>query len=121
MAKRRYVQINELKPEMVEAYRNAHETMHLGPWKEQMDVLQKAGAEECIVYLYKNWSVMIYVCDDIGESFAALGRDPRRVAWDQFTGPMFANDPKFDGSGKIEYLHKIFDLKEQLHGEKTDF
>ena len=52
MAKKRYVQVNELKPEMVEAYREAHETMHIGPWKEQLDVLKKAGAEECICLLY---------------------------------------------------------------------
>lgn len=121
MAKRRYLQVNELSPDMVEAYRNAHETMHLGPWKEQLDVLRTAGAEECLVYLYKNLAIMLYVCDDIEESFAALGRDPRRRAWDDFTAPMFAGAPKFDGSGKIEYLQKIFDLSEQISGERTDF
>ena len=121
MAKRRYMQINELKPEMVAAYRKAHETMHLGEWKEQMDVLRKAGAEDCIVWLYKNYSVMLYVCDDIEESFSALGRDPRRAAWEEFTGPMFAAAPKFDGSGEIPHLEKIFDLRQQLQGEKTEF
>lgn len=121
MAKKRYMQINKLKPEMVEAYKNAHETMHLGEWKEQLDVLEKAGAEECIVYLYENYSILLYVCDDIQESFAKLGEDPRRKAWDEFTMPMFANSPKFDGSGEIECVKKIFDMKEQLQGKRTDF
>lgn len=121
MSKKRYVQVNKLKPEMVEAYKNAHETMHEGPWKEQLDVLQKAGAEECIVYLYENYAIMLYVCDDITESFSALGKDPRRNAWEEFTAPMFADAVKFDGTGKIEYLQKIFDMKEQLRGERTEF
>lgn len=121
MAKRRYLQVNELKPEMVAAYRQAHENMHLGPWKEQLDVLRKAGAEECIVYLYDNLSILLYVCDDIKDSFERLGDDPRRKAWDEFTAPMFAAAPKFDGSGDIAYAPKIFDLTEQLKGEKTDF
>lgn len=121
MAKRRYMQINELRPEMVEAYREAHETMHLGPWKEQLDVLRKAGAEECIVYLYKNYSILLYVCDDIQESYSALGEDPRRKAWEEFTAPMFLDSPKFDGSGEISCVPKIFDLREQLQGERTDF
>lgn len=121
MAKRRYMQINVLKPEMVEAYKTAHETMHLGPWKEQLDVLRKAGAEECIVYLYENLSILLYVCDDIGESFSNLGKDPRRGAWDEYTGPMFADTPKFDGSGEIPCVEKIFDLTEQLRGERTPF
>lgn len=121
MAKKRYVQVNELKPEMVEAYREAHETMHIGPWKEQLDVLKKAGAEECIVYLYKNYSILLYVCDDIHDSYAALGEDDRRKPWDEFTAPMFMNSPKFDGTGEIECAEKIFDLKEQLQGKLTDF
>ena len=121
MAKRRYVQVNELKPEMVEAYKNAHETMHLGPWKEQLDALKKGGAEDCIVWLYKNYAIMLYTCDDIAESFAALGRDPRRPAWDEFTAPMFAACPKFDGTGEIPHLEKIFDLREQIEGKKTEF
>lgn len=121
MAKRRYMQINELKPEMVEAYKHAHETMHEGEWKEQLDVLRKAGAEDCIVWLYKNYAVMLYTCDDITESFSQLGKDPRRAAWEVFTGPMFAESPKFDGSGDIPHLEKIFDLREQLRGDKTEY
>ena len=121
MAKRRYLQVNELKPEMVEAYKNAHQTMHLGEWKEQLDVLKKGGAEECIVYQYNNLAIMIYECDYIAESFSRLGQDPRRPAWDRFTVPMFANAPKFDGTGEIPHALKIFDLNEQLNGELTEF
>lgn len=118
---KRYMLINELKPERVVDYVGAHETMHLGPWKEQMDVLAKAGAKECIVYIYGNLSILLYECDDIADSFAALGQDPRRPAWDAFTAPMFAGEPKFDGSGSIATVKKVFDLRQQLGGELGEY
>jgi len=121
MAKKRYMQVNVLKSEAVEAYKEAHVNMHTGPWKEQLDVLVKAGAEECIVYLYENLSILLYVCDDIEESFNKLGQDERRKAWDDFTGPMFANTVKFDGSSEIKVVEKIYDMKEQLEGKLTQF
>ena len=118
---KRYVMINELKPEYVNEYIRAHKTMHEGEWKEQLDVLHKAGAKECISYIYGNFSILLYECDDIDESFTALGKDPRRAAWEEYTQPMFANNPKFDGSAAIPLLQKIFDMKQQIEGKLDDF
>ena len=121
MAKR-YVLVNEIRPECLDAYVDAHMHMHENQWKEQLEVLRRAGATDCISYLYKNLSILIYECDDIDESFAALGRDPIRVAWEEFTQPLFANSPKFDGSEKVTSLTKIFDLNQQLDtGELKPF
>lgn len=120
--KKQYVLVNEIDPARVEEYRNAHRTMHEGIWKEQLDVLRKGGAEICQAYLYKNLSILIYVCDDIDESFTKLGQDPRRQAWEDYTQPMFLNSPKFDGSVKTTGLEKIFDLNEQMdEGELRQF
>lgn len=121
MAKKRYLRIRKLKPEMVEAYRNAHETMHEGPWKEQLQVLKEAGAEECIVYLYEDYSIILFVCDEIEESFEALGRDPRRKKWDDFMAPMFVELPDAEKTEGVPYLEKIFDMKEQINGVLTKF
>lgn len=111
---KRYVMVNEIRPERLDDYVQAHEHMHESEWKEQLDVLRKAGATVCDSYIFKNYSILIYECDDIDESFAALGRDPRRKAWEDFTQPMFANSPKFDGTEKVAGLKKIFDLNSQL-------
>lgn len=119
---KRYVLVNEIRPEYLDAYVEAHKHMHEGPFRDQMEVLRRAGATECICYLYKNLAILIYECDDIDESFAALGRDPVRAAWEHFTQPMFANSPKFDGSLKVTGIPKIFDLNQQLDdGELRQF
>lgn len=119
---KRYILVNEIKPERLDEYVNAHVTMHQGPWKEQLNVLRQAGATECISYLYKNLSILIYECDDIDDSFAKLGQIPARKAWEDFTQPMFMNSPKFDGSTKVSGLTKIFDLNQQLdEGELHQF
>ena len=119
--KKRYVLVNEIKPESVDDYVHSHEHMHEGGFKEQLDVLKKAGAEECICYMYKNLAILIYECEDIGESFSKLGQDPRRAAWEDYTQPMFANSPKFDGSEPVKGLRKIFDLNQQLNGKLEEF
>ena len=121
MSKKRYLRIRKLKPEMVEAYKNAHETMHESPWKEQLEVLRDAGAEECIVYLYEDYSIILFVCDEIEESFAALGEDLRRKKWDDFMADMFVEVPVSNNENSVSYLEKIFDMKEQLNGELTRF
>ena len=119
---KRYILVNEIAPDRLDEYVEAHQTMHEGKWKEQLDVLRKGGATECITYLYKNLAILIYECEDINESFTALGKDPRRAAWEEFTQPMFLNSPKFDGSVKTEGLQKIFDLNQQLdEGELKQF
>ncbi len=119
--KKRYLVVNELRPEFVEAYRKFHMEMHLSEWQPQLKVLEDAGAEECMVYLYNNLAIMIYVCDDIDESYDTLGKNPVRDSWTQLMTPMFANTPKFDGTAKAAYCEKIFDMKQQLHGELNQF
>ena len=119
--KKRYILVNEIKPEALKDYIYAHEHMHEGAYKEQLDVLKKAGAEECVCYIYENLAILIYECEDINESFSKLGQDPRRAAWEDLTQPMFANSPKFDGSEPVRGLRKIFDLNQQMKGRLEEF
>ena len=117
---RRYLLVNRIKPEYLQQYVDAHERMHEGPFREQLQVLRDAGATECICYVHEDLAILIYECDDIGESFSRLGKIPKRQEWETFTAPMFANSPKFDGSQQVAYLRKIFDLNQQLDGGKLE-
>ncbi len=118
---KQYVMVNKLNPDQIDNYRQSHRTMHQGEWKEQLDVLRKAGCVDCKSYLYEDMQVLIYTCEDINESFKKLAQDPRRQAWEEFTQPMFANSPKFDGSVEVQGIEKVFDLNEQLdQGILTD-
>ena len=111
---KRYILVNEIKPEYLDLYIDAHMHMHEGPYKDQLQILRDAGATECICYLYNNLVILIYECDDIDQSFTKLGEIPKRMEWEDFTRPMFANSPKFDGSAQVPYLRKIFDMNQQL-------
>jgi L-rhamnose mutarotase len=111
-----YCLVNELKPECVEEYRDAHRRMHLTTWKRQLAVLKEAGATECICFLNGTQTILFYRCEEINESFGRLGRIEGRAAWDDYTLPMFASTPRFDGTAKVKGLEKIFDMQQQLAG-----
>lgn len=111
-----YCMVNELKPEHVADYVEIHETAHLTHWKTQLDALKKAGAQNCISFLYGNKSILFYQCEDIEQSFKTLGTIEENNAWQAHVAPWFANSPKFDGSENVQSLPKIFDLNEQLDG-----
>lgn len=113
---KRYCLVNELKEEHVADYVGIHKKAHLTHWKTQLDALAEAGAENCIVYMYKNFSILIYECEDIDESFSKLGEIEANNKWQAEVAPWFAGKPKFDGSQKVESVEKIFDLKQQLEG-----
>jgi L-rhamnose mutarotase len=66
--------------------------------------------------MHGNESILFYQCEDIDESFAALGKDDDNNEWQAFIASWFAGTPKFDGSEKVKPLEKIFDLNEQLDG-----
>lgn len=110
--------VNELKENEVENYKDAHIHMYETEWSNQLDVLKKAGAEECIVFIHENKSILFYRCEDIDESFSTLGIIPERKAWDEFTAPFFANNAKFDGSEKVNTCEMVFDMTEQLAKRK---
>jgi L-rhamnose mutarotase len=111
-----YCLVNELKPEHVKDYVKIHETAHLTEWKTQLKALKEAGAQNCITYIFKNYSILFYQCEDIDKSFEALGRIEDNNRWQAHIASWFANSPKFDGSEKAQPLKKIFDLNEQLNG-----
>jgi L-rhamnose mutarotase len=109
-----------LKPEHVKDYVDIHKTAHQTEWKTQLHALKNAGAENCISFLFGNYSLLFYQCEDIDESFAELGKDEDNNRWQEFIASWFAGTPKFDGSQKVTSLPKIFDLNEQLDGFLRD-
>ena len=71
---KRYVMINELKPEHVQDYIDMHMNCPSSEiYKGQLDALKEAGAEECIVYMWKNYSILIVKTDDIDAYMKKLG------------------------------------------------
>lgn len=111
-----YCLVNELKPEHVQDYVDIHVNAHKTEWKTQLEALKAAGAQSCISFLFGNYSILFYQCGDIDESFSKLGTIEDNNRWQRHIASWFANNPKFDGSEKVQSLRKIFDLNEQLNG-----
>ena len=118
---KRYCLVYELKEEHVKDYVEIHKEAHKTHWRTQLDALKEAGAENCIVYNYKNLSIIFYECEDIDESFTKLGTNEDNLRWQETVAPWFAETPKFDGSQEVQPAEKIFDLKQQLEGKLEQF
>ncbi len=111
-----YCLVNELKPEHVKDYVDIHKNAHTSAWKTQLRALKAAGAENCICYLFKNYAILFYQCENIDESFKKLGTNEDNNRWQAHIASWFAGSPKFDGSTPVVGLEKIFDLNQQLEG-----
>jgi L-rhamnose mutarotase len=113
---RRYCTVYELKEEHIKDYSDLHRKAHLSEWKPQLEALKQAGAENCMVYIYKNLAIMFYECEDIDVSFTELGNIEINQKWQAYEASWFKDTPKFDGSEVTISLEKIFDLNQQLEG-----
>lgn len=115
--KKRYVMINELKPEHVQDYIDMHlNCPSSGLYRGQLEALKEAGAEECIVYMWKNYSILIVETEDIDAYMKKLGETHANQIWEEKATPWFAGATRFDGSCEMEYLRKVFDMKQMAEG-----
>ena len=103
----------EIKPEYLDKYIEIHENA----WSELLEVSSRAGAENEIIYIYKNFSIVFFECEDIDAFYEAFGKSEVAERWNNVTGPYIFKGPIIDGTGKVETLRKIYDLKQQLNGK----
>jgi L-rhamnose mutarotase len=52
----RFCLVNEIQEEHIGDYIE----LHKNAWPEMRDALRKSGAENCVVYVYKNLSIQFY-------------------------------------------------------------
>ena len=97
----KYLMINELNPECVESYADAHRNC----WPEMRQALIDAGAKDCVTFVYGTSSYLFYECDDLDESFSKLGRIEANQRWQEMCAPWFA------GSFELKLAELVFDLE----------
>lgn len=112
MATNRYCTVIELKEEHIEEYCD----IHRNPWKEQLDALKASGAQELLIWNYKNLSIIYFECEDLDLLYEKLGKLDVVKRWNATCMPWFAEAPTLDGSGSVATCEKIFDLQQQLGG-----
>ena len=109
----RYCFIIEINEDQMEDYVK----LHKNPWPETLKGLKDAGAEELLIYRYKNFSILFYECEDINEVYRKWGANETCPKWNARLAKAYKVSPSIDGSEDVETLEKIFDLKQQLAGK----
>lgn len=122
MAKKRYVMVNELKPEHVEDYKRLHKTCLETQFKGQPQAMRDSGAIETLVYIYKNFSIVYIETElELDEVFERLDKTHSNQIWQDEANPWFAVPTTFDGAQEAQYLEKIFDSTQMINGEFNEF
>jgi len=115
--KKRYCFVIEINEDQMEDYT----ALHKNPWPETLKGLKEAGAEELVIYRYRNFSILFWECEDINEVYRRWGANPACPKWNARLQKAYKVAPKIDGSGDVDTLEKIFDLNQQLAGRLEQY
>jgi L-rhamnose mutarotase len=102
----KYCFVIELNEENVKEYVN----LHKNPWPDMLQAIKEAGAQEEVLFIYNNLSIVFFICEDIDEVYRRLGEKEIVKKWDETVGPWIKN--------VSPCLEKIFDLNYQLEGKQ---
>ena len=114
---KRYCFVIEINEDQMEDYVE----LHKNPWEETLQGLRDAGAEELLIYRYKNFSILFWECEDIDEVYRKWGANETCPKWNDRLKNAYKVSPSIDGSEDVETLEKIFDLKQQLSGRLEQY
>jgi L-rhamnose mutarotase len=110
---RRYCFVIEINEDEM----NDYVSIHKNPWEETLQGLKDAGAQELLIYRYKNFSILFWECEDINEVYRKWGATVTCSRWNERLKNAYKVSPSIDGSADVETLEKIFDLNQQLAGK----
>lgn len=105
-----YCMIYELKKEYVSDYVEIHKNC----WFEQLRALKDSGTENLQIFMYENYSIIYYECEDFDHWLENLAKTESNKKWQEIIGKWFVDSPVLEGKNKIKTLEKIFDLKRQI-------
>ena len=108
----RYCIVIELKEEFIEQYCD----IHRNPWLELLRSIKDGGAEELLIWNYKNLSIVYYECEDLDALYEKRKKLEVSKKWNITVGPWFKTTLPIDSEGKFITCEKIFDLNQQLEG-----
>ena len=115
--KNRYLFVLEIHPEKMGQYCD----IHRNPWPEILEAIKGEGAEELLIWVYKNFSIVYYETEDLDGLYKRLANYDVMKKWNVTVGPWIAESPPLDGSGKMNTCEKIFDLNQQIEGKLGQF
>lgn len=115
--KKRYCFVIEINEDQMEDY----VALHKNPWQETLEGLKAAGADELVIYRYKNFSILFWEAEDLNEVYRKWGANEACPRWNARLSKAYKVSPSIDGSDDVETLEKIFDLNQQLAGKLEQY
>jgi L-rhamnose mutarotase len=112
MKTKRYCIAIEIKEEYAKSYADVHRKIK----PEILEAYKEAGAEEILIWMYKNIAIVYYECEDIDMLYEKVAKYEIANKWAEKLIPWFAEAPDFAGSGKVQTCEKVTDLNQQLNG-----
>jgi L-rhamnose mutarotase len=113
----RYCIVLELEEKFVKNFKD----LHKDPWPEVLKALKENGCDEIIIWSHKNSVIVFYESEDLDETYRKLDKNEIFQKWGALEGPWIKEGVSKDKEGKFITLEKIFDLKQQISGELTQF
>ncbi|MBN1298401.1 MAG: L-rhamnose mutarotase [Actinobacteria bacterium] len=110
---KRYLMVLEIDPDHLKEYIDIHKN----PWPELLESIKSEGANELLIWNYKNLSIVYYETEDIDAIYKRLASHEVQKKWNLKVGPWIKVSPPLDGSGKVNTCEKIFDLNQQIAGK----
>jgi len=110
---KRYCFVIEINEDQMEDY----VAVHKNPWPDTLRLLKEAGAEELVIYRYKNFSILFWKAEDLNEVYRKWGATEVCKKWNARLAKAYKVSPSIDGSSDVDTLEKIFDLNQQLNGK----
>ena len=110
---KRYCFVIEINEDQMEDY----VALHRNPWPDTLRLLKEAGAEELVIYRYKNFSILFWSAEDLNEVYRKRGATEVCKKWNARLAKAYKLSPSIDGTSDVDTLEKIFDLNQQLSGK----
>jgi L-rhamnose mutarotase len=111
-----YCMIYKLKEDKIKEYIECHKNLP----QKQVNVLRECGAQNLEIFLWKNYAIITYECEDFNELLENLTASEENSEWQKIVSPMFAKTPSFEGKGKITPLEKMFSLKSSINNPRFE-
>lgn len=112
-----YCIVLEVKEEFLDEYKD----MHRNPWRGVLKAIKKSGAENLLIWSYKNFSIIFFECEDINKFYKKYNEVDIVKKWHAMIKPWLIESPPIDGSEEIKPLEKIFDVNQQIKGNLKPF
>lgn len=103
-----YCKIYKLRHDRVKDYIACHKQYGEG----QAQVLKDAGAKSLEIYLWEDYSIITYECEDFDVFIQNLSSDERNARWQERVNDMFEEIPVLEGSDRLKPLEKIYSTNE---------